>query len=381
MFPLVASLLFGVAFAEEEEKGPFEVEGYVAPEFVALHSPDALPVDRNVAGLANAEAGVIFSGQPFEHWDYTLFLKVSPVQVPVVESVRGLDLDNEGDIDSLQVSTVYVTRNIVRQATVRYLPHELVALELGRDRIPFTAEAQWNDFELLLSNRATPISLFWEGESLGGTATVGSRDLVEGSVGLYNGGSGALGDDEAQGLLWAGRLDISPLGEVSNDPFQIDPFRFSVGGGVIYRPYTLYDSSGYKDVGVEDTRASASIIVRAQGLQLLAEGLRRTQTDTLTARPIAGTGGYAQASYLFLFGIQPLVRYGSATWDETFDERRGIWVDAGFNFFPLARTDNPDKVRVTSVYVSQNRVTEDEKAYGVAVQVQVEFAGPKQSDL
>jgi len=105
----------------------------------------------------------------------------------------------------------------------------------------------------------------------------------------------------------------------------------------------------------------------------VGEWLRRIQVDSLSARPEWATGWYGQAGWHLPLGLEPMARMGEALSDESFDTRKTVWIDAGLNFYPAQNAERSDQVKITTHYLSENRVSEGEHAQGIATQVQVRW--------
>lgn len=356
--------------------GLLQIEGFVSPQLTATVRPEAVPADRLTAGMQNSAAGVIFSGEPDERWAFKTYLLFSPSDVfPALASVSTLDRDNDGGVDGLETTTGDAIGSVVREISVTWRPAERFDLKLGRMPLPFTSQAQSPDTALLFPQRSGPNRVFLADDDLGGLLSYDLDGIVIARAGLFNGTGVGPGASSELGALYLGRVDVNPLGDFDFDETAgaDAPFRVGVGAGVAWHPYTSYDSAGYPDVRVSDFRGSASVRVAVSGLSVSGELLRRLQVDDLTDRPVEATGAYGQAGWLLAFGVEPIFRMGWTAEDQSFDPRYTVWTDAGFNVYPGFDGPDPDAVRITAQYLSENRVTEQEAARGLSAQVQVKW--------
>jgi hypothetical protein len=124
-------------------------------------------------------------------------------------------------------------------------------------------------------------------------------EKIEYSVGVYNGGPGMTQADRGEGLLYAARLQVSPLGPVGPAESDCDgsDFRVSLGGGGYYSD----------DSSVETVAVGTDLRVQWHGLSLAGELLwdRHQPVDDpeLPPNPLATIerrGWYAQAGYFLL---------------------------------------------------------------------------------
>ena len=109
------------------------------------------------------------------------------------------------------------------------------------------------------------------------------------------------------------------------------------------------------------------------GLYLVAEFLSRQQLDSMSARPVWGSGWYGQAGWHLPMGLEPMFRMGTATIDESFDPQTTRWLDLGLNYYPALKAKRADQVKITLHYLSEHRIDESERAQGISSRVQVSF--------
>ena len=198
-------------------------------------------------------------------------------------------------------------------------------------------------------------------------------DRVNTSLGLFNVDGMGVDAGDVQGVMYMARLDINPLGNFDFDESrpQSQDLRFGFGGGLIWHPYTVFDSAGYDNLFVGDLRATGSVRLAVAGLSLSGEYLYRFQRDDLTDRSLQATGAFGQAGWRLPFGLEPVFRMGSLVEDQTFAPRTTRWVEGGVNYYPYSQSEDPNAVRLTLQYTGENRVTEREMAHGMVALLQL----------
>lgn len=366
-------LLLGLALTlvpATAHAGRLHLGGYVKPAFTLTARPAAQPVDRLEVGMGGASAGLIFAGEPVDHWRFEVDLRIGADIVQALVAIEVVDLDNDGEPDGVMAQTADVISDIVEETTVTWQPIDQLDVRLGKMRIPFTSQAQAHDMALMFQERAGPAELFLKGTDLGMLVEWDlGQGIFQGSLGVFNGTNLAAGQGSDKGVLLTGRLDLQPLGPFAFDESDLhrESFRLGIGAGVIYHPYTSYDSAGEPDVRFRDVRASASLRMAVRGLSFAAEGLLRYQTDSLTSRPVLATGAYGQLGVFTPVGLEPVARVGWAAEDQSFDPRHTLWIEGGLNLYPAHRNEYPDLVKVTLAYRGEDRITEREWAHGAVL--------------
>ena len=230
----------------------------------------------------------------------------------VVTGVDEVDYEGDGATDDLDVRTSLVPGVDIEELWVDYRPVEYVSeqgvewvridLRLGQMRVPFSSQNKTQNDSLLFPRRNAAVTSFLVGSDLGGEAELNIADeRVRVVGGVFNGTGLAVNRDDRRGALWAGRIDIAPLGSVGDNESDIERHEkpaFSVGTGLLYSPTRLSDSAGNDTL----TRArgllvSASLKFVYSGFYLQGEFIRRQVTDNLSSRPFISTGAYGQVSY------------------------------------------------------------------------------------
>ncbi|MFO0677646.1 MAG: hypothetical protein U0169_14015 [Polyangiaceae bacterium] len=357
------------------------IHGYVQPAFGFRYRPAAVPRDQWAYGALASRAGLLFSGERFTHWKYMVHFALD---ANLVRVVSGLDVDRDatGAIRDVRTANRDVVGVALEEVSITYEPWSWLALKGGQLRIPFNVGHRSANFSLMFPQRAGPNEVFLSGADRGGLATVDvGKGIFTGSVGVFDGTSLTLFRDSAstRGLLYSARVDVNPFGALA--PTESDlghgPLRVGLGFGVLYRPATVFDRTGYEAIDTNDTRIAASIRASFRGLYVQAELMKRQFTDSLSARPTRATGVYAQASYFARLGrglaLAPIARVGESVLDETTLPRKVVFLEGGLSFFPMADGAQPDALRITAQYQGERRITEREDAHGALVQLQYLF--------
>jgi hypothetical protein len=356
----------------EEAPKPFNLSGYIQPGFSVLHRGDAVPRDRWRYGAESTRAGLIITGQPVSRWSYTLELVVAGESTDLVSSVDIVDENGDGVPDEVAAQNEPIAGLFVERAFVEVAVTKHIGVVAGRKRVPFTVQEQSPSTALMFPTRSGPNEVFVQGPDFG--AGVSFRlpdDLFVAQLGVYNGTGEPLGATDEQGLVYSGRVDFNPLGELplGEQATGRGPLRVGVGAGVLFYASRHFDTAGFAGARQRDLRASASLRLAVSGFYLQSEVLRRQRTDSLSDRPEITTGAYTQFSWLFSKLVAPLGRVGWAAEDQGFASRSTVWVEGGIAVYPSR--DDPDSIRVTALYVEEHRLTESERANGAAVQLQL----------
>jgi hypothetical protein len=358
------------------------VGGYLQPGGGFRRRPSALPKDEWEYGFFGS-AGLSVDAQPFEHWSAQLHMLFSSQALTAVTDVALFDLQGDGAPDGLVYSTKAVPGVLLREATVKFEPSPLLALRAGVMRIPFSLQQQSANTGLLFPTRARPNEVFLSGSDFGAQARTRIKDghLIA-SIGAYNGDSLGLRieNQTARGVVLSARIDANPFGDFGfqGGDHKRGPFRIGVGGGVLYRPATLFDErTGTEEKSLKDLRVSGSLRAAVKGFYFAAEYFRREQLDDYSSRAHVADGAYAQAAFFFpvvrRFAVEPIVRVGFVQEDQTFDPRLTGYTDAGINLYPVADADRPADVKITVQYLGERRFSEQEDAHGGALTLRLRF--------
>ncbi len=355
-----------------------KVSGYIQPQFDFRYRPNAFPRDRTTYGAGATTTGLILSGEPLKGWSYNFHVVLAAGLIEKINQVDAIDLDGDGAPDSINTQSDTAAGLFIERAAIAYKPIDSLTITLGQMRIPFTIQNQNANFALMFPSRAGPNQFFLRGTDLGGLVSY-SQKLFQVSGGIFNG----TGSDDlirsTRGLLYALRADVSPLGEfpfseVRNHKRPV----LGLGVGLLYFPSKQFEESGFEGISVRDLRASASVRFAVAGLYAQAEVLRRQRTDNLSSRPLVATGAYGQASYYIpvgsgRYGVAPIARAGVTVEDQSFEPRTSVLTEAGAAVIWHRGNSEEDAVKLIVQYFGEQRLTEEENAYGATTQLQLRF--------
>ena len=370
----------------------FQLSGYVQPAFGVRYRPDGVPQDVWQFGADATRIGVRMTGSPIDGWFYNLHLVIGGDILSPLVDVSAVDQVGDGSPDAIDSTFQLAPGIFFEEATIGFAPADDLSVKVGQMRIPFTVEHQSPNTRLMFPQRAGPNEVFLTDTDLGALATADLGDVTTASAGVFNGtGTSPFASAEpfdplcecnrvVRGLMYTGRLDLNPLGSFPLGVRGIEdhPLRVGMGAGLLYFPYSTFDSSGFSNTRVRDLRASASFRLAYGGLSSQVELLRRQQTDSLSDRPIIATGGYGQLSFYLPisdeFGIAPIGRWGATVEDQSFQARTTYWTEGGLTMYVHPESDDSrDEVRLTLQYLDERRVTEGENAHGMIAQLQMQW--------
>ncbi|MBL4684269.1 MAG: hypothetical protein JKY37_06750 [Nannocystaceae bacterium] len=371
------------------------IGGYVQPQYTYRARRNARPRDQQEFGAGQTRAGLRFSGEPMDRWFYNVHLVIGAQILQPITDVQTVDYDGDGAIDTVATSSRPAPGIFIEELSVAYRPVDYhgpngdaetgrdvvtLDLELGQMRIPFTAQNRSQNSTLMFPRRSTPNNVFLSGTDLGGLVRLGILDdTVDILGGIYNGTGLAVSETNNRGALYAGRLDVNPLGgfPYAEGDLGRGKFKFGVGAGLLYYPTKVfYDAGNDTRTRARDLRASASFRMQVRGFYLQGEFLRRQRTDSLSNLPQVATGAYGQTSFFFpikgRLGAAPVGRFGWTTLDQSFDPLVTYYGDAGAALY-IGNGVRPDVLRVLLQYLGEVRVTEQEQGHGAALQVQLRW--------
>ncbi len=239
--------------------------------------------------------------------------------------------------------------NTVQTANIVLKPWRWLGAAVGTAPLPFSKGSMTSSALLQMIERPVTVAQMAPpgqlGASLFGNVLGG---ILEYGAGVYNGGPGLTKADRGEGLLYAGRLQVSPVGPVAAGESDLErsPFGISLGGGGYYN----------NDSSIETWAAGGDIRLKWKGLSLLGEVLwdRREPADDPAMPPtlpetVQRLGWFAQAGYFVIPGwLELAARY------EWYDDRRempdatDLWLaTGGANLFLL---DGLVKVQVNYIH-------------------------------
>ena len=190
--------------------------------------------------------------------------------------------------------------NTIHAANIVLRPATWANFALGTAPLPFSRGSMTSSSRLQMIERAVTTTQLTP-ESQLGAAVMGSLfgGILEYAGGAYNGGEGYTQADRGEGLLYAARLQVSPLGPMSSDEsdYEQSPFRVTLGADY----YRNDDSS------IVTNAASADLRIKWRGLALTGEYImdeRVPEDDPAMPPTLPDTtkreGWYAQAGYFVL---------------------------------------------------------------------------------
>lgn len=183
-----------------------------------------------------------------------------------------------------------------------------VWLDVGRDKVPVGRELLISSSRLVLAERTVMTEWIDPGTDVG--AVLDGRTRGENNVrlrlGVFNGTDDFTGNKDG-GLLTSGRVEFNHgPGNTYRTWGKVESFTFGIGA----------------DGWIDDSRATrtvgygADLMVRVQGLAVLAEARQARYTPTDTTLDVPGVlapttrrGAFIQAGYS-VGGLEPAVRYG-----------------------------------------------------------------------
>lgn len=213
--------------------------------------------------------------------------------------------------------------NTISTAAIVAYPLPELNIVAGTAPLPFSRGSMTSSSTLQMIERPVSVTQLSPPSQLGAAFMGGIADgVLEYAVGAYNGGTGYVKGDVGKGLLYAARLQVSPLGPMPAEESDLwgSPLRVSLG------------CAGYfsNDSSIETTAASADIRIKWHGFSLLGEVLwdrRVPQDKPVLPETLPDTverlGWYVQGGAFVLPGLLELAgRY------EWYDDQRSL-PDAG----------------------------------------------------
>jgi Phosphate-selective porin O and P len=221
----------------------------------------------------------------------------------------------DGDGKSQQV-----LKPVLDDAQIVYKVARPLGVAFGQWKVPFSLSQAMSDTSLLFPDRPIALDGFRygdlkvEGFSWGRDAGVAALTrLAEGKVELGGGafqGDGANAWPGDEGLLYAGRLAVAPLGEMKLDEVdqQRGPARFALGLSAAHNSHPVYDDAGAAQDPDRQRRLGAELRLSARGLSVQAEGFTG-RVEVEGAEPVESLGAYAQVGYCLEGGLAPGLRW------------------------------------------------------------------------
>ncbi len=381
---------------DDDDASPFKskyltIEGYLQPQYTYRVRKGARPRDQQEFGAQQTRAGLIFKGHVLRRWSYRTHFVIGSQITRVVSDVDEIDYEGDGGTDDLVVQTQLVPGIDLEQLWVNYraVEHvskegkEIVSLDfrLGQMRVPFSKQNKTQNNSLLFPRRNQAVTSFLVSSDLGGLFELNLMDArFSAAGGVFNGTGLAVNEDNRRGPLWAARLEIAPLEPVGDSESDLEIHEkpaFSLGTGMLYSPYRLFDNAGNDTLTrARDLLLSGSAKVVFHGLYVQGEFIRRQVTDNLSSRPFLSTGAYGQASFVIpgtkKFFVAPGGNFGWTVSEQAVQPLNRYFTADGVSLY-LPNEQRLDAVRISLLYQGEWFVDEGQSAQGGTLQVQLKF--------
>jgi hypothetical protein len=190
--------------------------------------------------------------------------------------------------------------SMIDAANIVFKPAAAFNLAVGTAPLPYSRGSMSSSSQLALIERPRPVTDMGPGSQLG-LAVHGNvaKGIFGYSIGAYNGGEGLTKGDLGEGMLYAARLQLSPLGALDLDEsdWERSPPRLAIGADYYYT----------NDSGVPTHAFSADIALKVKGFSFISEFLfdwrKPEDLQPLPASLPDATmryAWYAQAAYFLL---------------------------------------------------------------------------------
>lgn len=237
-------------------------------------------------------------------------------------------------------------------AQVTYAGNDSFNLSVGQFKVPYSAA-----WLTSCANYAFPeMSVAWNGVSYGSVATPGfssqrgrdigtmihggfSKNLVQYQAGVFSGDGASTYPPLDNGYLFAGRVQVSPMGDIRFDEIDFSHNKPQIAIGLSANQNRLpnYDTDGSRDGQTTDTRLGAEFRFTASGFYGAAEYYRATIAQSWSdADPLGAYGYYLMGTYdLGWYNIAPGVRYSmlEPNADSNVEDDRLTGYEAVINYF------------------------------------------------
>lgn len=245
------------------------------------------------------------------------------------------------------------TRPVLDDAQVVFRVVDAFQVSAGQWKVPFTVSQAMGDTSLLLPDRPIVLDGFRAGDlkvdgfSWSRDAGVAVQGQVAGkrleyAVGAFNGDGQNTWPPTDDAPLFAGRVQVAPLGELKYDEVDLkrgEP-RLAIGLSGAREAPAMFTDEGARDGASSDLRAGGDVRLTVKGLSVQAEGLvGRTQVDGVD-EALARTGIYAQVGYCLAVGLAPGLRWSRLDPSTETEDDAVSQVEGVLNWFlPDPRTE------------------------------------------
>lgn len=221
----------------------------------------------------------------------------------------------------------------LQDAFVEYAGFAPLRLRAGQFKVPMGREALSSSSELPFNERSR-VTTFFAPARDGGAGVIAhgagfgaGSDLLEGSVGAFDGEGKNVSGNDGPGLLYSGRLVLNPLGSPGPETFDTARFespRAAMGAAVTH----LSDAAGavrFADGTSVSLRHPGTTVVGIEaaakwlGATLQGEAFRsRVDPEGSDSGDIESRGAYATAAYVLPGGdVGFAFRYGEVLTEES----------------------------------------------------------------
>jgi hypothetical protein len=286
-----------------------------------------------------------------------------------------------GPAASITLPTATGTSIDIEEVTIAYRPFRWLIAKTGIFRMPFSLGQTTPIPKQMFPFRPAQTGEFQSGADEGIAATILPFDArLQANVGVFLGSSlGVFNPNlSVRGPAFVASIAAHPLGAMATREGDMDrgPFRFALGFATIYRAASAFDATGYEATHFNDTRLAAWARAQIAGAYVQGEYLRRLRTDDVSGRPSLSEGGYVAASFYQPIGpiaLGPIGRVGTMSTDESFAPRRFTSFEGGLAFYPHAKIEEPERLRVLVEYLTASVAPLTETEHEGVVQLQLEF--------
>jgi hypothetical protein len=350
--------------AAEQAAQPSLIPKYATGFMLLTGSGQSVPVsspknrlDYSISGAAGF--GVL--GTPFDKWSYLAYV-IGSVSADAVNGVGGSVAPE--------------------QITVKYAPFPWLWFQAGYMRIPFVIVESVDITQVMFPARPQAAEVFQTGADAGLLAAYEHpAGYLRVRLGIFDGLSLGLTTPgyTVHGEVLMAAVEVAPFGTLPaiEGDFKISPFHLSLGGSVMYRNGTEFDTTGYEGLHFIDSRVAGTLRLSVRGFYFQAEYLQDVQTDSLTDRPRVARGTYGEGSYYVpikkKIGLAPVTRVGWSVTSEGFFPLHVVQFDAGLAFYPRGDLSSPGALRIVAEYLSERQVESQETAYGGLVSGMLRF--------
>ncbi|MCB9535655.1 MAG: porin [Myxococcales bacterium] len=212
----------------------------------------------------------------------------------------GLRFDVEAGQGALQVRDL--------RGTLAWFDGAL-AVDVGQFKVPFLLAELTSESRLQFA-APTDVDRLSYGRDRGlqvrAARTLGGVHLGA-QLGVFNGEGQNVSGNPDDDYTYAGRVEVHPLGEVSEGEPDLDgsPLRVAVGGSFLYSPTVARKDLSLGDAGAEEWRAAGELRLKWRGLSVRGEFVTAQLSGDSAAQEYGRRAFYAQAGYVLPLDFVP----------------------------------------------------------------------------